>query len=103
LGRVLGPQFLEIVEASDLGPEDVNDHLAGIDEDPVAVRHALDPEVALSAGLELVDQMIGDGPDVTVRTAGSDHHAIGNGCLTVKIDCHDIFGLGIVKLGQDGA
>ena len=67
------------------------------------MRHALDAEIAFSAGFELLDQMVGDGPYVTVRTAGGNHHAIGDSCLTVKINCHDIFGLRIVELGQDGA
>jgi hypothetical protein len=39
---------------------------------------------------------------VTVRTPGSDHHAVGNGCFSVKIDCHDVFGLCVIELGQDG-
>src|SRR5258708_15382418 len=39
--RALRPQSLEIVELTDLGSEHVNDHVAGIDQHPIAVGQAL--------------------------------------------------------------
>ena len=41
-----GPHLLEIVEGADLGPEDMDDDVARIDEDPVAGRQALDTDLA---------------------------------------------------------
>ena len=38
--------FYNIVEFANLGAEDVNDHVACVDQHPVAVRHALDPRSA---------------------------------------------------------
>src|ERR1700737_3781681 len=40
--RTLRPQSLEIVEVTHLGSEDVHDHVAGIDQHPVAIGQALD-------------------------------------------------------------
>src|SRR5262249_59841218 len=45
------PHLLEIVEGADFRPEDVDDDVAGIDQHPVAVRHAFDPRVP-HAGLD---------------------------------------------------
>ena len=98
---MLGPQLLKIIETSDLGSEDMHDHLAGIDQHPIAMRHALDPKIALAGRLELLDKVVGDGAHMPVGPAGSDHHAVGNGGLPLKIDGDDIFGLRVIELGQD--
>ena len=55
----------------------------------------------LPSRLQLLDQLVGDGADVTVRAAGGDHHAVGDGGLSVEIDGDDVLGLGIFELGED--
>src|SRR5579863_6296034 len=40
--RTLRPQSFKIVEFADLGPEDVEDHVPGIDQHPIAIGQALD-------------------------------------------------------------
>ena len=47
--RFLRPQSLEIVEFAHLGSEHVHDHVAGIDQHPVAIGQALDVD-AFDAG-----------------------------------------------------
>ena len=44
------PHLFEIVEGAHLRPEHVNDDVAGVDQHPVAVRHAFDVHVG-DAGL----------------------------------------------------
>jgi hypothetical protein len=40
------PHLLQIVEGAGFRPEHMDDHVAGVDQHPVAVRHALDPDLA---------------------------------------------------------
>jgi hypothetical protein len=75
--------------------------IAGIDQHPIAMREAFDPEIALACGLELLDQLFGDGADMPVRTPGGDNHGVRNSGFAVEIDGDDLFGLGVVKLGFD--
>jgi hypothetical protein len=42
VGERLAPKLFEIVVGADLGPEQVHDHIARIDQHPVALRLALD-------------------------------------------------------------
>src|SRR6478672_847580 len=65
-----GPHLLEIVEGADLGPEDMDDHVARVDQDPIAMRHALDPDLADSRLGEIVEHARRDRADMTVRRTG---------------------------------
>jgi hypothetical protein len=47
--------------------------------------------------------VIGHRPDMTVRTAGRNHQAIGHGGLAFEIDEDDILGLIVVEFRQDQA
>src|SRR5688572_14060425 len=57
---VLAPHLLEIVEAADLGPEDVHDHVAGVDQDPVAGGQTLDPRRPETSGFQHLEHALGD-------------------------------------------
>ena len=71
MGRVVGPQLFEIVEAPHFRPEHMHHNVAGIDQHPVALRQALDPEVAVSHLLQLVDQLVRDGADMAAGARNS--------------------------------
>ena len=47
----------------------VHDHVAGIDQHPVALRHAFDAKVPVAGFLQSFHQLVGDGADVTVGAA----------------------------------
>ena len=64
------PHLLDVVELADLGPEDVHDHAAGIDQDPVALAQAFDLDAGDAVGLEILDHAVGDGRDMDVRSSG---------------------------------
>jgi hypothetical protein len=69
-GRVVGqPHFLDIVEASDFRPKNVNDHVALVDQHPIAVWHTFDPEIASAGGPEVLQQTLGNGADMAMRTS----------------------------------
>ena len=101
LRRVLRPQLLEIVEASDFGAEDMHHHIAGIDQHPVALGHAFDVQIAVARLLQLVDELVGNGADMAVGAARGHHHVVGNRRLTIEVDGDDLLGLGIVELGYE--
>src|SRR3954468_20785748 len=64
--RGLPPQPFDIVELADLGPEHVQDHLAGIDQHPIAIGHALDMQLLAPGLLETLGHVLGDRADMAV-------------------------------------
>src|SRR5215471_4988064 len=58
--RALSPQSLETVELANLGPEHVHNHVAGIDQHPVAIGQALDMDVPDSGFLQRLGDVFRD-------------------------------------------
>lgn len=71
------PHLLEIVEGADLGSEDVDDHVARIDQHPVAGAEAFDAKVPPTSFLQILDDMICDRRDVTLGAASGHNHVVG--------------------------
>ena len=99
--RVLRPQSFEIVEFAHLGSEHVHDHIAGIDQHPVAIGQALDMDVLDAVFLQGFRDVFRDRADVPVGTAGGDDHVVGKGGLAAKVDGDRFFRLHIVEAGED--
>src|SRR5262245_7620539 len=79
------PHFFQIVEAADLGAKHVDDDVAGIDQNPVGVGHALD--TGLDAGTaKILDHPIGDRSDMAIRTATRNDHVVADARFAVKVD-----------------
>lgn len=102
IGSVIGPELFKVIEASDFRPEDVNDDIARIDQDPIGIGQAFDLEVLAPVMLQPFDQLVGNGADMTVGPAGSDDHFIGDDGLAIQIDGDDVLGLGIFQLAENG-
>src|SRR5260370_31097291 len=68
--------LLEIVEGADLRSKDMDDDVTGVDQHPVAVRHALDPSVRHAGLGEVFEHMIRDRADMAVRPAGGHNHEV---------------------------
>src|SRR5215213_378945 len=64
------PHLFEVVEVAHLGAEDVDEHVTGVDQHPVAVRHALHPQVPYAGLAQIFEHAIGDRADMTVRPSG---------------------------------
>ena len=100
-GRALSPQSLEIVELANLGSEDMHDHVAGIDQHPIAVGQALDMKTLDSGFLEALGDIFRDRTDVPVDPAGGDDHVIGKCRFAAKVDGDRFFRLHIDQAGED--
>ena len=95
------PHLLDVVEGADFRAEDMDDHIAGIDQDPVGGPKALDADVAPAGLFQVLDQTIGDGRYVPVRTAGGHHHVVADRRLAVEVYGNRILGFGLVKARED--
>ena len=98
---VHGPDLLDIVEAADLRPEQVDDHIPCIDQHPVGAGQAFNPALAVAGFLERTQQVIGHCADVPLRAAGRHDQAVGDRGFTLEINEYDILGLIIVQTAKD--
>lgn len=102
LGRpVEPPHFLEIIELTDFRPENMDDDIAGIDQHPIAALQAFDFRCNTTKILKDLEQMIGDGSDMRIGTAGGDDHGIGDRGFSMQIDGDNILGFGILEARQN--
>ena len=99
--RVLRPQPFEIVEFAYLGPEYVHDHIAGIDQHPVAIGQALDMDAFDAGFLQGFGHVFRDRADMPVGPACGDDHVVGKGGFAAKVDGDRFFRLHIVEAGED--
>src|SRR5262249_23067378 len=67
--RALSPQSLKIVELAHLRSEHVQDHVAGIDQYPIAIRQALDMDIFDSVFLQRLRDIFRDCAHVPVHPA----------------------------------
>ncbi len=79
----------------------MDDDIADIDQHPVAMRQAFNAHRAKPGLFEVSCQMIGDGADVAVRTAGGHDHIIAKRRFSRNVDADGVLGLGIVQARQD--
>jgi len=95
------PQSFQIVEFANLGPEHVHDHIAGIDQHPVAVGQTLDVDRLDAGFLETFGNVFRDRADMPVNPARGDDHVVGKCRFTAKVDGDRFFRLHIVEAGED--
>lgn len=95
--HIRGPELLELVELAHLRTEDVDDGIARVDQHPIAMGQALDPDIPLAGRLQPFHEMLGDRADMPLRAAARHDHIIGDRRLTVKVDRHDVFGFVIFE------
>jgi hypothetical protein len=99
--RALHPQSFQIVEFAHLGSEYVHDHVAGIDQHPIAVGQALDMDAFDSVFLEAFGDIFRDRADVPGSPARGDDHVVGKCGFAAKVDGDRFFRLHIVEAGED--
>ena len=80
----------------------MDDDVARIDQNPVAVRQALDLGAAQTLFLQRAQKVVGERAHVAVRAARGHDHAVGHGRLAPQVDQDDVLGLVVVQLGQQG-
>jgi len=99
--RALRPQSLKIVELAHLRSEHVHDHVAGIDQHPVAIGQAFDMDVLDAGFLQALGHVFRDRANVPVCPAGSDDHVVGKCGFAAKVDGDRFFRLHVVQAGED--
>ena len=85
-----------------LGAEQMDDHVARIDQHPVALLPAFDRNMRAAGPLELFDQMVRHRGELPRIGSGRDDHEIGDGTLPGEFDAHDVLGLVGVERRLDG-
>lgn len=90
--HVSGPKLLKLVKLAHFGPKNVDNRIAGIDQDPIAMRKPLDPDLPAACRLKPLRQMFGRGADMARRAPAGDNHVIGQRRLTRQANRNDIFG-----------
>ena len=99
--RTVGaPHLLEVVEATHLGTENVNEHVTGVDQHPIAGRKALDARIPEPLVLEVLDDAVGDGAHMAVGAALRNDHVVCKRGFAGQVDLDRIFGLHLLEGGQ---
>ena len=99
--RFFLPQPLEPVELAHFWAEDVDNHIARIDQNPIAMRHALNLNIAEAKRLQTFQQMLRDRPDMPVGAAGCDDHGISEGGFVGEVDGDEILRLVLIEAFLD--
>lgn len=79
----------------------MDDDVAAIDQHPVASRQAFDLGLAMAGVLERAHDVVGQGADVTVRTARRNDQRVGDRGLALEVDADDILSLVVVQTVDD--
>ena len=95
------PHTLEVVIGPHLGTEQVDDHIARIDQHPVALRQALYAGGAIACLLQPPRQVLGSRGDVALRAPRGDDQRIAQRRPAGKVDRDDVFGFVVVEGGED--
>lgn len=75
----------------------MDDHIARVDEHPIALRNAFDLTALYPDLFHLSNEMIDDGPDMAIGSPGGDHHGVGDGGFALEIYNDDVFGFVVIK------
>jgi hypothetical protein len=75
----------------------MDDHIACVDQDPIAQGHPFDPGLADTLCFQLLDKLIGNGAHVTLGAAGGDNHVIAKRRFPCQVDADNIVSLGILQ------
>jgi len=95
------PHLFEIVELTRLGTKDVNDHIARIDEHPIAEGHPFDTCIANAFLFQPLDELVGDCAHMALGAAGRDDHGIAERSLACQVDADDVISLGVLERLDD--
>ena len=95
------PHFLDVVELPDFGAEQMYDHVAGVDQDPVSLAQTLGLQPDESPVFQTMQQTFRERCDLPARSAGRDDHVVGDRRLASEIDIRDIDCLEILQTRQN--
>ncbi len=79
----------------------MDNDVPGVDQNPVAVRQSLHAGPAIAMFLEASEKVVGDGPNMAMRTAGRHNQAVRHGALALEINEDNVLRLVIIQSIQD--
>ena len=79
----------------------MDDDVAGINQYPVAMPHALDPGARHAQPGKVLEHAISDRAYMALRPAGGHNHAVGDCGLDGEIDGDGVLGLHVIQAGED--
>src|SRR5271169_5642099 len=97
------PHLFEIVEVSHFRPEHVHDHVAGVDQHPIALPQAFDTDAGNGGTLQILDQVFGDSGHMDVRAPGGHDHVIAYRGFAEEIDGDAVLGFHVGQTREDDA
>jgi hypothetical protein len=80
----------------------MHDDVSGIDQDPIPLAHSLDADARTASLLDILHEVVGDGADVTLRSAARHDHVIAYGGFSGEIDDDAVLGLQVFQTREDG-
>ena len=96
-----GPHAFEVVIGPDFRAEEMNDHVARVDQHPIALRQALDAGARKTPVLEALRQVFRRRSDVPRGPSGRHNDGIAQRGSSREIDRHDVFGLVVIEGGDN--
>lgn len=75
----------------------MNDDVSGVDQNPVALRQALDPRGAHARSLASFNRLIRDGAHMGCRSSRCDQHLVGERRFTAQVDRDNVLGFRIFQ------
>lgn len=87
----LRPHFFDIVIVAYLWTEKVNDNIASVDDNPVALICAFNTDMIKAAAFQPFLKFFGKRCDLCGGAAGCDNHVVGYGCLAAQVDGFNVF------------
>ena len=96
-GLVRRPDLFKIIEFPHFRAEQMDDHVPGIDQHPVGIRHAFDTGGAPGEFLDFLRDAVCKRCHMAARTARCDNHEVGQGGLALKVNEDQILGLVVLK------
>src|SRR5690606_21000661 len=100
-GNLHRPHFFEIVEATNLGSEQMNNHVASVNEHPVRLRQTFNSRHDAEFGLHTLHEVIGQSRHMARRVATRNHHHVGDRAFTLQRNGNDIDGLVVVERSEN--
>src|SRR5579872_4185795 len=91
------PHLLEVVEAAHVRPEQMHDDVPGVDQHPVALSHPFRARARAAALPQRGQHALGERRDLPLRSAGGDHHVVGDAGFAVEVDDDDVLCLAVVE------
>ena len=81
----------------------MNNHVAGVDQHPIAMRQALNSDAGESGPMKVLQHLIGHRPDMAIGPSRGHDHVVGDCGFGTQIDYGGILSLHVVEAREDDA